>query len=207
MLCPARAAGKPIICDVELLARAQPEARFVAITGTNGKSTTTALIAHILRASGRDTQLGGNIGTAVLTLDPPKAGRFYVVECSSYQIDLAPTLNPSAGILINLTPDHLDRHGSMERYLECKANLFANQRSGDVAVLNLCDRAVAGLGTELARRSGGPRVDFFSTAGPGAGPVHPVSWVDNGWMYLQNERVLPLSDRGVVVIAKDCKLP
>ncbi|TGU04785.1 UDP-N-acetylmuramoyl-L-alanine--D-glutamate ligase, partial [bacterium M00.F.Ca.ET.156.01.1.1] len=91
-----------------------------AITGTNGKSTTTALIAHILKSAGRDTQLGGNIGTAVLSLDPPKAQRFYVVECSSYQIDLAPTINPTAGILLNLTPDHLDRHGTMQHYADVK---------------------------------------------------------------------------------------
>src|SRR5690606_1851188 len=106
------------------------------ITGTIGKSTTTALIAHILKASGRDTQLGGNIGTAVLTLDPPKAGRFYVVECSSYQIDLAPTLNPSAGILLNLTPDHLDRHGSMQHYADVKEQLVA---ASDTAIVGVDD--------------------------------------------------------------------
>jgi UDP-N-acetylmuramoylalanine--D-glutamate ligase len=125
----ARAAGVEVIGDVELFVRERrahaPDCPFIAITGTNGKSTTTALIAHILKTSGRDTQLGGNIGTAVLTLDPPKAGRFYVVECSSYQIDLAPTLNPSAGILLNLTPDHLDRHGTMQHYADVKARLIA----------------------------------------------------------------------------------
>ena len=81
-----------------------PTAPFVAITGTNGKSTTTALIAHCLRHAGRDTQLGGNIGVAVLTLDPPAPDRFYVVECSSYQIDLAPTVAPSVALLLNVTP-------------------------------------------------------------------------------------------------------
>ncbi|HEX5933681.1 MAG TPA: Mur ligase family protein, partial [Pseudorhizobium sp.] len=107
----ARASGVDIIGDVELFVRERrahaPDCPLIAITGTNGKSTTTALIAHILKDSGRDTQLGGNIGTAVLTLEPPKAERYYVVECSSYQIDLAPTLDPTAGILLNLTPDHL----------------------------------------------------------------------------------------------------
>ncbi|MEW9614791.1 UDP-N-acetylmuramoyl-L-alanine--D-glutamate ligase [Shinella sp. S4-D37] len=134
----ARAAGVEIIGDVELFARERrahaPDCPFVAITGTNGKSTTTAMIAHILKSSGRDTQLGGNIGTAVLTLDPPKAGRFYVVECSSYQIDLAPTLDPSAGILINLTPDHLDRHGSMQHYADVKERLVAASRTAIVGV-------------------------------------------------------------------------
>jgi UDP-N-acetylmuramoylalanine--D-glutamate ligase len=105
------------------------DAPFIAITGTNGKSTTTALIAHILKSSGRDTQMGGNIGTAVLTLEPPKAGRFYVVECSSYQIDLAPSLNPTAGILLNLTPDHLDRHGTMQHYAAIKERLVAGSET------------------------------------------------------------------------------
>jgi len=134
----ARAAGVDIVGDVELFVRERrahaPDSPFIAITGTNGKSTTTALIAHILKSSGRDTQLGGNIGTAVLTLDPPKAQRFYVVECSSYQIDLAPTLNPSAGILLNLTPDHLDRHGTMQHYADVKERLVAGSDTAIVGV-------------------------------------------------------------------------
>ena len=136
----ARAAGVEIIGDVELFVRERrahaPDCPFVAITGTNGKSTTTALIAHILTSAGRDTQLGGNIGTAVLTLDPPAPGRHYVVECSSYQIDLAPTLNPSAGILLNLTPDHLDRHGTMQHYADVKERLVAGS---DVAIVGVDD--------------------------------------------------------------------
>ena len=157
----ARAAGVEIIGDVELFVRERrahsPDCPFVAITGTNGKSTTTALIAHILKASGRDTQLGGNIGTAVLTLDPPKAGRFYVVECSSYQIDLAPTLNPSAGILLNLTPDHLDRHGSMEHYADVKERLVAGSRTAIVGVDDsFCERIadrIERAGTKVMRIS------------------------------------------------------
>ena len=190
----ARDAGVPVWSELELayVLFANP---FDAVTGTNGKTTTTALLGHLFKSAGRPARILGNIGVAVTSvaaeIDPREE---LVVEVSSFQLEDIHAFRPATGIFINLTPDHLDRHGSMERYLECKANLFANQRSGDVAVLNLCDRAVAGLGTELARRSGGPRVDFFSTAGPGAGPVHPVSWVDNGWMYLQNERVLPLSD-------------
>jgi UDP-N-acetylmuramoylalanine--D-glutamate ligase len=113
----ARGSGVEIIGDVEILARERrataPGSPFVAITGTNGKSTTTALAGHILSAAGRDTQVGGNIGRAVMTLDPPAPARFHVVECSSYQIDLAPSIDPSAGVLLNLTPDHLDRHGTM----------------------------------------------------------------------------------------------
>lgn len=134
----AKAAGVEIIGDIELFIRERrahaPDCPFIAITGTNGKSTTTALIAHILGASGRDTQLGGNIGTAVLSLDPPKAQRFYVVECSSYQIDLAPTINPTAGILLNLTPDHLDRHGTMQHYADVKERLVAGSQTAIVGV-------------------------------------------------------------------------
>ena len=108
----ARGAGVEIIGDVELFCRERalqaPDAPFIAITGTNGKSTTTALTAHILKAAGRDAQMGGNIGRAVMTLDPPKSDRYYVVECSSYQIDLAPSIDPTAGILLNMTHDHLD---------------------------------------------------------------------------------------------------
>ena len=136
----ARAAGVEVIGDIELFVRERrahaPDCPFIAITGTNGKSTTTALIAHILNASGRDTQLGGNIGTAILSLEPPKAQRFYVVECSSYQIDLAPTLNPTAGILLNLTPDHLDRHGTMQHYADIKERLVAGS---DTAVVGVDD--------------------------------------------------------------------
>ncbi|MFC3075612.1 UDP-N-acetylmuramoyl-L-alanine--D-glutamate ligase [Shinella pollutisoli] len=157
----AQAAGVEVIGDVELFARERrahaPDCPFIAITGTNGKSTTTALIAHILKASGRDMQLGGNIGTAVLTLDPPKAGRFYVVECSSYQIDLAPSLNPSAGILLNLTPDHLDRHGTMQLYADIKERLVA---ASDTAIVGVddgfCERIadrIERAGTKVVRIS------------------------------------------------------
>lgn len=136
----ARAAGVEIIGDVELFVRERrahaPHCPFIAITGTNGKSTTTALIAHILSASGRDAQLGGNIGRAVLTLDAPKDGRYFVVECSSYQIDLAPTLNPSVGILLNITPDHLDRHGTIQHYADVKERLVAGS---DIAVVGVDD--------------------------------------------------------------------
>lgn len=129
-----------IIGDVELFlterkARAL-NAPFIAITGTNGKSTTTALIAHVLKYAGRDTQLGGNIGTAVMTLDAPSPEKHYVVECSSYQIDLAPSINPSAGILLNITPDHLDRHGDIEHYAAIKERLVAGS---DVAIIGQDD--------------------------------------------------------------------
>ncbi|MFJ7354840.1 UDP-N-acetylmuramoyl-L-alanine--D-glutamate ligase [Phyllobacterium sp. NPDC097923] len=148
----ARAAGVEIIGDVELFVRERNLARknspFIAITGTNGKSTTTALIAHIIRASGRDMQLGGNIGTAVMTLEPPADGRHYVVECSSYQIDLAPSINPTAGILLNLTPDHLDRHGTMQHYAEIKERLVAGS---ETAIVGVDDSFCAAIADRLER--------------------------------------------------------
>ncbi len=114
----------PVIGDVELFARQRaqdaPDAPFVAITGTNGKSTTTALTAYILSSAGRDTQVGGNLGTPILALAPPKQSRTHVVELSSYQIELMPSLKPTVGVMLNLTPDHLDRHATMERYAAIK---------------------------------------------------------------------------------------
>ncbi len=123
----ARAAGVEIIGDIELLFRERaahcPAAPVIAITGTNGKSTTTALIAHILKSSGRDTQMGGNIGRGVLDLDPLSRDRTYVIEMSSFQIDLTPTLTPTVGVLLNMSPDHLDRHGTMENYAAVKERM------------------------------------------------------------------------------------
>ncbi len=160
----AQAAGVEIIGDIELFCRERRaqarHAPFIAITGTNGKSTTTALIAHLLRRGGRDVQLGGNIGTAILSLAPPAGRRVHVVECSSYQIDLAPTLDPSIGVHLNLTPDHLDRHGSMEGYAAVKEQLIAGIESGGTAVVGVDDdasRAIAararGAGTHVVEVS------------------------------------------------------
>jgi UDP-N-acetylmuramoylalanine--D-glutamate ligase len=97
----------------------------VAITGTNGKSTTTALIAHLMKVAGYDTQMGGNIGTAILSLEPPRRGRVHVIEMSSYQIDLTPSLDPTVGILINISEDHIDRHGTLDHYAAVKERLVA----------------------------------------------------------------------------------
>jgi UDP-N-acetylmuramoylalanine--D-glutamate ligase len=123
----AKAANVEIIGDVELFFRERakvcPDSPVIAITGTNGKSTTTALIAHILREAGRDVQMGGNIGIGILALEPPAKDRFHVIEMSSYQIDLTPTLNPTVGVLLNVTPDHLDRHGTLENYAAVKLRL------------------------------------------------------------------------------------
>lgn len=134
----AHNAGVEIIGDVEIFSRERenlaPNSAFIAITGTNGKSTTTALISHIIGANDLNIQMGGNIGTAVLSLEPPQDDCVYVVECSSYQIDLAPSLHPSAGILLNLTPDHLDRHGTMEHYASVKERLVQKSEHAVVGI-------------------------------------------------------------------------
>ncbi|MBB3808255.1 UDP-N-acetylmuramoyl-L-alanine--D-glutamate ligase [Pseudochelatococcus contaminans] len=143
----ARAAGVEIIGDIELFVRERrsiaPDAPFIAITGTNGKSTTTVLIAHILREAGYDVQLGGNIGTAILSLEPPSPARVHVVECSSFQIDLTPTLDPTVGIHLNLTPDHIDRHGSMELYAAIKERLVAASGTAIIGVDDGWSAAIA----------------------------------------------------------------
>ena len=143
----AKDAGVEVIGDVELFGRERatraPEAPFVAITGTNGKSTTTALTAHILRSAGRDVQMGGNIGVAILSLQPPAPERTHVVEVSSYQIDLAPTLKPTVGMLLNVTPDHLDRHGTMENYAAIKERVVTKADIAVIAVDDSYTRAIA----------------------------------------------------------------
>ncbi|WP_424627639.1 UDP-N-acetylmuramoyl-L-alanine--D-glutamate ligase [Bradyrhizobium sp. SYSU BS000235] len=135
----AQAAGIEVIGDIELFCRERrrhvPTSPFVAITGTNGKSTTTALVAHLMREAGYDVQMGGNIGTAILSLEPPRMGRVHVIEMSSYQIDLTPSLDPSVGILLNVTEDHIDRHGTLEHYADVKERLVvAVQRDGTAIV-------------------------------------------------------------------------
>jgi len=140
----ARQAGVPVIGDIELFCRERrrhaPSAPFVAITGTNGKSTTTALVAHLMRVAGHDVQMGGNIGTAILSLEPPRLGRVHVVEMSSYQIDLAPSLDPLVGILLNVSEDHLDRHGSIDHYAAVKERLVAGVQRGGTAIVGVDDR-------------------------------------------------------------------
>ncbi len=132
----AQEAGVEIIGDMELFARERakimPHAPVIAITGTNGKSTTTALIAHLLKIAGCDVQMGGNIGLPVLELELFNETRIYVLEISTFQIDLAPSLKPSVGILLNLTPDHIDRHGTFEHYAGIKERLI---QASDMAII------------------------------------------------------------------------
>ncbi|WP_131115715.1 UDP-N-acetylmuramoyl-L-alanine--D-glutamate ligase [Lichenihabitans psoromatis] len=160
----AQAAGLPVIGDIELFCRERakvaPDAPLIAITGTNGKSTTTALIAHLCRSAGWDTQMGGNIGVPVLALDPPANNRVHVLELSSFQIDLAPSLHASVGILLNLTPDHIDRHGTMENYAAIKERLVA---SSDRALVGVDDPHSAAIAARV--KASGITLTTISVAG------------------------------------------
>src|SRR6186997_84528 len=139
----AREAGVEVIGDIELFCRERrrhaPDAPFVAITGTNGKSTTTALIAHLMRFAGFDSQMGGNIGTAILSLEPPRMGRVHVVEMSSYQIDLTPSLDPSVAILLNISEDHIDRHGTLKNYAAVKERLVTGVQPQGTSIVGVDD--------------------------------------------------------------------
>jgi UDP-N-acetylmuramoylalanine--D-glutamate ligase len=135
----ARDAGVEIIGDIELFARARPELpphKVVGITGTNGKSTTTALVDHILKTAGVPSTMGGNIGLPILAQDPLPEGGVYVLELSSYQIDLTQSLDCDVAVLLNITPDHLDRYDSFEAYAASKARLFEMQSPDQIALVD-----------------------------------------------------------------------
>ncbi len=163
----ARKGGVEVIGDIELFCRERAKSDagcpLIAITGTNGKSTTTALIAHLIKRAGVDAQMGGNIGVPVLALEPFKPGRAYVLEISSYQIDLAPTLQPTVGILLNVSEDHLDRHGSMVNYAAIKERLPAGVEAGGTAVIGVDDPYTRAAADRIERA--GKKVVRISVAG------------------------------------------
>ncbi|MCL4146920.1 UNVERIFIED_CONTAM: hypothetical protein GTU68_064708 [Idotea baltica] len=154
----AEMTGVPVVGDMELFARsvqALPERgrpKIIGITGTNGKSTTTVLIGHILKAAGRDVRIGGNIGTGVLDLASLHANAVYVLELSSYQLDLVKSLHCNVSILLNISPDHLDRHGGMEGYQAAKMRLFQNQLRGDTAIIGFDDVLTQSIAIGMAAR-------------------------------------------------------
>lgn len=152
----ARAAGIPILSDVEYLFRAVrasgSAARFVGITGTNGKSTTTALVHHLLTSAGRPAEVGGNLGPAALGLNILGPDGTYTLEMSSYMLERLATIRFNLGVMLNLSPDHLDRHGSMAGYAAAKANIFARQGQEDVAVLGQDDEFSTSLAASVAGR-------------------------------------------------------
>ena len=188
----AREANVEVIGDIELFCRERqvvaPNAPFIAITGTNGKSTTTALISHILQRAGFDVQMGGNIGIPILALKAPNERCVHVIECSSFQIDLAPSIAPSIGLLLNLTPDHLDRHGSMEHYASIKERLIAGS---DLAVIGIDDdycRAIA-----VKRESAHAPLRSLSIRGE----PHAAYADDHGQIFSADGAKLPLNLSGI----------
>ncbi len=203
----AHKAGVEVIGDIELFCRERrciaPDSPFVAITGTNGKSTTAALVAHLAASVGMDAQLGGNIGTAILSLQPPlplptllhergrvgRGPRVHVIECSSYQIDLSPSLDPSIGILINLSEDHLDRHGTMEHYAAVKERLVAGVPQQATAIVGVDDEWTRKIAARLERA--GKRVIPISVRRP----------LSRG-LYATLQHIMRASEAGPEVIAE-----
>ncbi|HSM94930.1 MAG TPA: UDP-N-acetylmuramoyl-L-alanine--D-glutamate ligase [Rhizomicrobium sp.] len=161
----AKEAGVEIIGDMELFARqiradrAKPgRAPIIAVTGTNGKSTTTALVGHILAQCGFVAEVGGNIGKSALDLAPPSAKTIYVLEVSSYQIDLSPGLTPDVSVLTNITPDHIDRHGSLDNYAAVKARLLAQTAKTGQICIGVDDAQTAAIYTRCASAAGAEAV-------------------------------------------------
>jgi len=192
----ARAAGVEIVGDIELFARAvnaAPEHRrpkVVAITGTNGKSTTTALIGHVCREAGRDVRIGGNIGVGVLGLEDMHGGAVYVLEMSSYQLDLTSSLHADVTVILNLSPDHLERHGSMEGYVAAKRRILMNQGKGDTAVIGVDDPWGQQICTEITAANRRTIVPISASKAMGRG-----IYVLNGLLYdATGERAQEVAD-------------
>ena len=182
----ARAAGVPIWSDAELLFRAVraagSRARFAGVTGTNGKSTTTALLAHILDVAGVPNAAGGNLGTAALALPLLRNDGVYVLEMSSYMLERLQTLRFDVAALLNLSADHLDRHGSMAGYIAAKRHIFDRQVAGDAAIVGIDDADSAALAAGRTAVSGHQRADVWcdvrcdgATLRDAAGPILAMS--------------------------------
>ncbi|MFN4183916.1 MAG: UDP-N-acetylmuramoyl-L-alanine--D-glutamate ligase [Hyphomonas sp.] len=171
----AEMTGVPVIGDMELFARAvqalpeRARPKVVGITGTNGKSTTTALIGHILKQAGRDVRVGGNIGTGVLDLAALHSNAIYVLELSSYQLDLVKSLRCDVAVFMNLSPDHLDRHGGMDGYQAAKMRIFQNQAEKDVAVIGFDDVYTQSIAIGLSAKGPQRVVQISSTYTLGKG--------------------------------------
>ncbi|MBU2135497.1 MAG: UDP-N-acetylmuramoyl-L-alanine--D-glutamate ligase [Alphaproteobacteria bacterium] len=192
----AKTAGVEVLGDIELFARAVNAApehkrpKVVAITGTNGKSTTTALIAHICASAGRDTRIGGNFGFGVLGLEDMHGGAVYVLELSSYQLDLTTSLKPDVSILLNISPDHLDRHGGMDGYVAAKRRVLLNQGKGDTAVIGVDDPFGQRICTEVVAANRRTIVPISSSKAIGRGV-----YVLQGLLYdATGERAVEIAD-------------
>lgn len=170
-----------IIGDVELFARAvdalpgAERPRVIAVTGSNGKSTTTALIGHILKEAGHKCAVGGNIGPAILSLPPLARTMTYVVELSSFQLDLTNRFHPTTSVFLNITPDHLDRHGTLDNYVAAKERIFANQTADDLAVIGVDDDITQSVCAKMTTRAAGPKIAPVSARGSLGRGVYALS--------------------------------
>jgi len=186
----ARKAGCKIICDIELLARAETKAAYVGITGTNGKSTTTALIGHILKNIGKRSAIGGNIGEPALTLTAMGPNGVYALELSSYQLELISSKIFNVSILLNITPDHLDRHGDMNGYIAAKKKIFVKQKPKGLAIVSIDDDACREIYNNL--------LETTKTVIPISVKEHVTGgiYVEKGWLVdnrsRTNKRILDL---------------
>jgi UDP-N-acetylmuramoylalanine--D-glutamate ligase len=189
VLAGCRARGVPVLGEIELAYRTMT-AEFVAITGTNGKTTTTALTGALLAESGRPVLVGGNIGRplAAEALTFPDHG-WVVAEVSSFQLETVDAFRPRVAAVLNVTPDHLDRHGSLAAYAAAKARIFHAQGPGDWGVLNLDDPGAAALAPDVSAR-----LLWFSRRGP----VSRGAWVRDGWVMLrlaaEDQPVCPVTE-------------
>ena len=172
----AMEAGCEIVSDIELLGRAQRRARTIGITGTNGKSTTTALIGHILQAAGKTIEVGGNLGPPVLGFEPLGSDGTYVLEMSSYQLERTKAVTFDVAVLLNVSPDHLDRHGGLEGYVAAKRRIFAGQDSSCTAIVGIDDEHSQQIYDELSGE-GAQRLIPISSAGPVRGGVYVVGGI------------------------------
>ena len=174
----ALASRCPVIGDIELLYRACPQAQYIGITGTNGKSTTTTLIGHILKSCGKTAEVGGNLGTPALALAPLGADGAYVLELSSYQLDLVQSVHFNIAVWLNISPDHIDRHGTLEGYIRAKEHLFDRQQNVDTAIIGVDDAASKTIAEKL-RRNGRQRVIGISARSKAQDGVY----VENGRLH------------------------
>ena len=187
----SRDAGCEVIGDIEMLARAQRDATFIGVTGTNGKSTTTALLGHILNAAGRPTQVGGNIGVPVLNLQPAVPGGLFVLEVSSYQLELSPSLTFDVAVLLNISADHLEHHGGMAGYVAAKTLIFRGQTADATAVVGVDDEPSRAIFEKL-RETGERAVIPISGGRHVTGGVHATDGVLRDASAAENTAVLDL---------------
>ncbi|WP_118856302.1 Mur ligase family protein [Sphingomonas mesophila] len=194
----AREAGVEIIGDIELFARARPELpphKVVGITGTNGKSTTTALIHHILKTAGVPTTMGGNIGLPILAQDALPEGGVYVLELSSFQIDLTHSLDCDVAVLLNITPDHLDRYDSFEAYAAAKSRLLQMQSADHKSVINWPAFEAGLINPEFAGFNGivplivGEQQNWPALQGPHNAENADAARQASGWLGITDDQI------------------